>query len=80
MSYFSEALSSFTTEVAYKESIRRLYDKGLSVDEIIKNCIYPVNATIVNNVIQEYEQSKAKPKSTYVEEYDEFGRKSFRKV
>ena len=80
MSYFSSALSSFTTEVAYKESIRRLYDKGLSIDEIIKNCIYPVNENIVKSVIDEYESSKQKPKSTYIEEYDQYGRKSFRKL
>lgn len=80
MSYFTDALSNFTTEVAYKDSIHRLYDKGLSVDDIIKNCTYPVNKEIVLSVISEYELKKNKPKSKYIEEYDDFGRKTFRKV
>lgn len=80
MSYFSEALTNLTTQVAYKDAIQRLYDKGLSTSEIIKNCTYPVNETIVKNVIQEYEKTKLKPKATYIEEYDQFGRKTFRKI
>ncbi|MDO4188177.1 MAG: hypothetical protein Q4D29_04230 [Lachnospiraceae bacterium] len=80
MSYFTDAVSNLTTQVAYKDAIRRLYDKGLSIDEIIKNCTYPVNEDIVNNVIRKYEQSKTKPKATYVEEYDKSGRKTFRKI
>ena len=80
MSYFTDALSSLTTEVAYKESIRRLYDKGLSISDIIDNCMYPVNEQIVTNVIQEYEEAKSKPKTTFIEEYDQYGRKTYRKI
>jgi len=80
MSYFTDALTNLTTQVAYKDAIHRLYDKGLSVEEIIETCTYPVNETIVNNVIQEYELSKEKPKSTFIEEYDKYGRKTYRKI
>ena len=80
MSYFTDALSSFTTEVAYKESIRRLYDKGLSTDEIIDQCLYPVTKEIVEHVIEDYKIKKDAPKSTFVEDVDKFGRKSLRKV
>lgn len=79
MSYFTESLSNFTTEVAYKESIRRLHDKGLSTVEIKEQCLYPVSEEIIEKVISEYESSKSKEKSEFVIEYDEFGRKSFRK-
>ena len=80
MNYFSDALSNFTTQIAYKDSIIRLYEKGLSVDEIIKICLYPVNEDIVNNVIAEHIQKSRKPKQTFIEEYDQYGHKSFRKI
>lgn len=80
MSYFTDALSNFTTEAAYKESVRRLYDKGLSISEITENCTYPVTEEMVKKVISEYEEKKKMPPTKYVEDIDEFGRKSFRKV
>lgn len=80
MSYFTDALSNFTTEVAYKDSIRHLYDRGLSTDEIIKQCAYPVTEEIVTKVIKDYEITKSKPKSHFVEDYDSFGRKTLRKI
>ena len=80
MSHFADALSNFTTEVAYKESIRRLYDKGLSTEEIKEQCLYPVSTEIIEKVISDYKVTKSKPKSEFIVEYDEFGRKSFRKV
>lgn len=80
MSYFTDALSNFTTEVAYKESIRRLYDKGLDISKIIENCPYPVTEEMVNKVISEYEEKKKMPPTKYVEDIDKFGRKTLRKV
>lgn len=80
MSYFTDALSSFTTEVAYRESIRHLYDKGLSTSEIIENCMYPVTAEMVEKEIKNYQIKKSQPKSTYVEDVDKYGRKTLRKV
>lgn len=80
MSYFNDALSNFTTEVAYKEAIRRLYDKGLSTDEIISQCLYPVSKEIVERVVSEYKVAKTDPKSRYVEDFDQYGRKTLRKV
>lgn len=80
MNYFNEALSNFTTQVAYKDSICRLYDKGLSNAEIIKNCSYPVTEAMINSVIAEYLEKKEKPKSEYIVEYNQYGQKSFRKI
>lgn len=80
MSYFTDALSNFTTEVAYKEAIKRLYDKGLDTDEIINQCLYPVSKEIVERVISEYNLSKSKPKSRFIEDYDQYGRKTLRKI
>jgi len=80
MSYFTDALSNFTTEVAYKDSIKRLYDKGLNISKIIENCTYPVTEEMVKNVIDEYEEKKKMPPTEYVEDIDNFGRKTFRKL
>lgn len=80
MSYFTDALSNFTTEVAYKDAIHRLYDKGLSVEEIKAQCLYPVTTEIVEKVISDYKAEKAKPKSIFVEDYDKYGRKTLRKI
>jgi len=80
MSYFTDALSNFTTEIAYKDAIRRLHDKGLSAEEIKSQCMYPVTDEIINNVINDYEKSKSAPKVEYVEDINKYGKKSFRKI
>lgn len=80
MSYFTDALSNFTTEVAYKDAIKRLYDKGLSIDEIKNQCLYPVTDEIINHVISDYERTKSLPKAEYVEDINKYGHKTFRKV
>lgn len=80
MSYFTDALSNFTTEIAYKDAIRRLYDKGLNTDEIKAQCLYPVTDEIIKNVIKDYEKSKSSPKAEYVEDINKYGKKTFRKV
>lgn len=80
MSYFTDALSSFTTEVAYKEAIRKLYKQGLTIPEIIDACMYPVTEEMAKKVIDEYEKKKDEPGSHFVEEIDQYGRRSFRKV
>ena len=79
---FEEALHNFTADVAYVKDVRHLYDRGLSVDEIIANCTYPVNEAKVNKVIEDYEKEKAQGKSRtrFIEDVDAYGRKSFRKV
>lgn len=79
MSYFTDALANFTTEVAYKEAIRKLYKQGLSYEEIKKACIYPVTDDMITHTIEEYEQKSKAPASEYVEDYDKFGRKTLRK-
>lgn len=79
MSYFTDALANFTTEVAYKEAIRKLYKQGFSNDEIKKACTYPVTDAMIAHTIDEYEQKLKSPASEYVEDYDKFGRKTLRK-
>lgn len=80
MSTFTDALSNFTTEVAYKESIRRLYDSGKSIEEISSMLLYPVSKETIKKVIDEYEIKKSLPKTKYVEDIDNFGRKTLRKI
>ena len=80
MSYFTDALSNFTTEVAYKDAIHRLYDKGLSTEEIKSQCLYPVTDEIIAHVISDYEKTKSMPKAEYVEDINKYGRKTFRKI
>lgn len=80
--YFKQALSQMVSDAAYGDAIRHMYDSGLSVDEIYKTIDYPVSIDKIESVIKEYEMSKNSEKSeyTYVEQQDEFGRRSFVRV
>lgn len=80
--YFSEALSNFTSEFAYKKAIQHLHDIGYSVSEIAKRLDYPLSQERIAEVIGEYEREKESPKNgcTFVQDTDRFGRKSFRKI
>lgn len=80
--YFKEALKSMCAGVAYVDSIRHLYDSGLKPEEIQKKCSYPVSIDMVNEVIKEYEEEKAKPESEYeiIQQTDNLGRRSFIRV
>ncbi len=80
--YFKEALSNFTSEVAYAGAVRHLYDLGYSVEEIRKNLSYPASCEQIRRVIADYEEKKNNPEKDYdfVQDVDEYGRKSYRKV
>ncbi len=82
---FNKALSSFTSEVAYKSAVRHLYDLGFTPPEIVKKVDYPVSEEKVRQVIDDYIEEKKKEASSgasyeFVERYDNLGRKSLIKV
>lgn len=80
--YFKEALSNFTSEVAFAGAVRHLYDLGYSVEEIRENLAYPASGEQIRKVIEEYEEQKKDPQKDYefVQDMDAYGRKSYRKV
>ena len=82
MKPFDESLQNFTADVAYVKSVRHLYDLGLSTEEIVKQCTYPVTEEKVCKVIDAYEKEKQSERKdvTFVEVTDAYGRKSFKKV
>lgn len=80
--YFKEALSNFTSEVAFAGAVRHLYDLGYSVEMIRDHLTYPVSCEQIRKVIEEYEEKKKNPQKDYefVQDVDAYGRKSYRKV
>lgn len=80
--YFIKALKNFVSDVAYVQSVRHLYDRGLTVEEIKERCGYPVSIQKIEKVIEDYEKEKNSPQSeyTFVQETNAYGRKSFRMV
>lgn len=80
--YFQAALENFAADVAYVKSIRHLYDLGLSVKEIQKQCTYPISIGKIEAVIEKYEKEKNSTQGcvTFVQDVDKYGRKSFRAV
>lgn len=79
---FSEALSNFTSDVAYRKAIEHLHELGLSVPEIEKRLDYPVSQQKIAEVVERCEREKNSPEAQYefVQDVDAFGRKSFRRV
>ena len=77
--YFEQALGNFTADVAYVKAVRHLYDLGMDIQEIKKECLYPVTEEKIEKVIEDYEKEKnsAAPKSEFVQVTDKYGRKSF---
>lgn len=90
--YFKKALSDFTFEMASGGAIRHLADRGYTVGEIVKMLDFPTPYERVGDLVRKHfletgvllldEPTKeAGPeKYEYVADYDEYGRKSFRKV
>lgn len=80
--YFQKALSNFTAEYAYAGAVRHLYDLGYSPEKIKEQVGYPVSIEKIEKVIADYEKVKNSPEGEYeyVQETDEWGRRSFRKV
>jgi len=89
-SYFREALARFTHEAASGGAIRHLADTGYTVRQITDKLDFPtpytkVQATVWEHLIQtrvivlEISGGVA-PTPTYVREYDQYGKASFRRV
>ena len=90
-SYFQNALSNFTHEVANGGAIRHLTDLGYTAKQISEKLDFPTSFQrvqkemwehLVNTgvILLEEPGSRKREKVSYVREYDEFGRASFRRV
>lgn len=90
-SFFQNALSNFTHEVASGGSIRHLTDLGYTVKEISEQLSYPTPVSRIRRqvwerlietevVLADEPGSNTRVKADYVREYDEYGRASFRRV
>ena len=90
-SYFQNALSNFTHEVASGGAIRHLTDLGYTAKQISEQLDFPTPFKRVQKemwehfvntevILLEEPGSRKRKKVSYVREYDEFGRASFRRV
>lgn len=90
-SFFQNALSNFTHEVASGGSIRHLTDLGYTVKEISEHLSYPTPASRIRRqvwerlietevILVDEPGNSTKVTADYVREYDEYGRASFRRV
>lgn len=90
-SFFQNALSNFTHEVASGGAIRHLTDLGYTVKQISERLDFPTPFERVQRqvwerlletetVLTEEPGSSHKKKADYVREYDKYGRASFRRV
>lgn len=88
--YFQNALSDFTFDVACGGAIRHLTDMGGTVRQIQERLDFPVPLERVRNavwkrltdtgVISSEGLEQGKERADYVREYDSYGRVSFRRV
>lgn len=90
--YFKRALSNFTYDVASGGAIRHLADVGYTVKQIMENLSYPTPYERVQKTVWEHFLDTGvillkEPGSvtqheavTYVKEYNQFGKASFRRV
>lgn len=90
--YFKEALSNFTHEAASGGAIRHLADLGYTVKQICERLDFPTPYERVQKTVWEHlldtgvllrrEPGSEEPKErfTYVKDYNQYGRTSFRKV
>ncbi len=90
--YFNQALSNFIHDMASGDAIRHLADLGYSVDRIAKELSFPTPKEKIAQTVWEHyvaqgiillEEPAEAPvieKTSYIKEYDNFGRANFRKV
>lgn len=90
--YFKRSLSDFTFDVASGDAIRHLADRGCTAGQIVRMLDFPtpydrVQQTVWRHfldkgtvLLKEPEREDEEEKYGYVTDYDEFGRKSFRRV
>lgn len=91
-SYFNQALSNFTNDVAFGGAVRVLADRGFTVAEIKARLDYPVSETKIAEMVWKHYLDtgviKLEPpaiedkpvKVTYELEYDSYGKQSYRRV
>ena len=90
-SFFQNALSNFTHEVASGGAIRHLTDLGYTVKQISERLDFPTPFERVQRqvwerlletevILVEEPGSSHKEKADYVREYDKYGRATFRRV
>lgn len=90
-SFFQNALSNFTHEVASGGSIRHLTDLGYTVKQISEQISFPTPMERIrrqvwerlvetNVILTETPGLRIHEKVDYVREYDEYGKASFRRV
>lgn len=90
--YFKKALANFMFDAASGGGIRHLADRGYTAEEILKKLDFPtpydrIQQTIWQHfldtgvlLLEEPGQGKTQETYAYVTEYDQYGRKSFRRV
>lgn len=90
--YFQQALQNFTMDVASGDAIRHLADKGFSVGQIRNMLDFPTPYDRVQRTVWEHfldtgrirleepGRDMGQESYAYVTEYDQYGRKSFRRV
>ncbi len=90
--YFKKALADFTFDAAAGGAIRHLADNGCTVKQIAEHLDFPVPEGRIARVVWEHflatgrirkeepGNGTASEEYTYVTEYDNYGRKSFRRV
>lgn len=79
--YFQAALHKMVSEAAYSDAVIRLHKKGLSPEQIREQLLYPVSVQSIERVIADYEKNaQFEADYEYVQDTDEYGRKSFRRV
>lgn len=90
--YFKQALKNFTFDVASKGAVCHLADSGFTVDQIMKKLDFPtpydrVQQTVWEHfldtgylLLEEPGKEKRQEKFSYVTDYDQYGRSSFRRV
>lgn len=90
--YFEKALSNFTYEAASGGAIRHLFDRGFTVSQIVEMLEFPtpldrVQKTVWEHMVQsgvvlleEPGTDQIQEKISYVVEFDQYGKRSFRQV
>lgn len=90
--YFKNAMSNFTFEVASGGAIRHLADLGYTVNQIMEQLTFPTPYERVQKAVWEHlldtgvvlleepGSGSRREKTTYVRDYDKYGKPSFRRV
>ena len=90
--YFRKALSDFTYEAASGGAIRHLVDLGYTPRQIVEQLTFPTPYARVQKAVwrhlldskvvllEEPGSGKGQEKADYIEEYDKYGRLSFRRA